>query len=204
MTRPVIVMSGLLVLLAALMAQPSRAATEADHSAHHHYLASGISRTIVDYRVPRVTLVRDDGKSVLLTDELDDGRPVVLSFIYTTCTTICPLTSATLSDLQRKLGEDRGHVHLVSISIDPEQDTPARLREYAQRFSAGPEWNHYTGTVASSAAVQRAFGAYAGDKMSHRPVTLVRAARDGQWVRLDGFATSEQMLAELQHGSPAQ
>jgi protein SCO1/2 len=92
----------------------------------------------------------------------------------------------------------------VSISIDPEQDTPARLRAYAKKFGAGPEWNHYTGTVASSVAVQKAFGAYFGDKMSHQPVTLLRAAADGRWVRIDGFASSTQMLAELQHAGAAQ
>ncbi len=91
-----------------------------------------------DYEVPAVTLVRDDGKSVSLPSELDDGRPVVLDFVFTTCTTICPVLSATFSKLQDELGSMRDRVHLVSISIDPEQDTPARLAEYARKFHAGP------------------------------------------------------------------
>jgi protein SCO1/2 len=134
---------------------------------------------------------------VSLVQELDDGRPVVLSFIFTSCTTICPMISATLAQLQRKLGRERGQVHLVSISIDPEFDNPVRLREYGKRFGAGPGWNHYGGTLAASQAVQRAFGAYRGDKMNHAPVTLVRTAPGGEWVRIDGFATADQLLAEL-------
>jgi protein SCO1/2 len=120
-----------------------------------------------------------------------------LAFIYTSCTTVCPLTSHTLSELQSKLGTDRDRVHLVSISIDPEQDTPARLRDYAKTFNAGPEWQHYTGTLAASEMVQRAFDVYRGAKMDHSPATLVRSAPDAAWVRIDGFATADQLYQEL-------
>jgi protein SCO1 len=88
-------------------------------------------------------------------------------------------------------------VHIVSISIDPEYDTPARLHAYAARFGAGPAWRHYGGTLAASLAAQRAFGAYRGDKMDHAPVTLVRRAPGAPWTRFDGYATADQLLAEL-------
>lgn len=159
--------------------------------------AAEVVRTIINYAVPPITLVRDDGKSVRLADELNDGRPVVLNFIYTTCPGICPLASHIFSQLQRKLGADRDRVHLVSISIDPEEDTPARLRKYAQLHGAGSSWQHYTGTVAASLAAQRAFEVYLGDKMGHRPVTLVRTAPGAPWVRFDGFATADVLLQEL-------
>jgi protein SCO1/2 len=162
-----------------------------------HHTAPGSARTSAVYAVPDVELVRDDGKTVHLDRELDDGRPVVLSFIFTSCTTVCPVISATLAQLQRRLGPARDQVHLVSISIDPEFDTPARLREYAKKFGAGPGWNHYGGTLAASQAAQRAFGAYRGDKMNHVPVTLVRTAPGAEWSRLDGFASADQLLAEL-------
>lgn len=161
-----------------------------------------VTRSLVNYPVPAIRLVRDDGKPVALVDELNDGRPVVLNFIYTTCTGICPLASHTFSQLQHKLGAERDQVHLVSISVDPEEDTPARLREYAQQYAAGPSWQHYTGTMAASTTVQRAFDVYKGDKMGHTPVTLVRTAPDGPWVRFDGFATADMLLKEL-HGKAA-
>jgi protein SCO1/2 len=151
----------------------------------------------MDYTIPDVKLVREDGATVALAQELNDGRPIVLNFIYTACTTVCPLSSQTFSELQAKLGARRNAVHLVSISIDPEQDTPARLRAYAKKFGAGPEWQFYTGTLAASVAAQRAFNVYRGDKMNHAPVTLVRTAPGKPWVRLEGFATSDQMLGEL-------
>jgi protein SCO1/2 len=167
------------------------------HAHHHHHMGPESARTSAAYTVPDVELVRDDGKTVRLRQELDDGRPVVLSFIYTSCTTVCPVISATLAQLQRKLGPARDQVHLVSISIDPEFDTPERLHAYAGKLGAGPEWQHYGGTLAASQAAQRAFNVYRGDKMNHVPTTLVRTAPGAEWVRFEGFATADQLLAEL-------
>lgn len=158
--------------------------------------AGDLQRLEATYIIPSVDLVRDDGKSVSLPAELDDGRPVVLNFIYTSCSTICPLSSQVFAQFQRALGGKHESVHMVSISADPEQDSPARLHAYARQFHPARGWDHYTGTVAASLAVQRAFGAYYGDKMSHAPLTLMRAAPGKPWVRLDGFATDRDLLAE--------
>ena len=156
----------------------------------------GVLISTVDYKIPQLQLLRDSGKSVSLPQELDDGRPVVMNFIFTTCATTCPLSSQTFSAFQRKLGAERSRVHMVSISIDPEQDTPARLRSYAKKFHAGPQWQHYTGTLQASLAAQQAFGAYRGDKMSHTPLTLMRAAPGKPWTRIDGFVTPDQLLQQ--------
>lgn len=171
----------------------------ADPHAHHHMMmhaATEVHRSTGRYMVPDLKLVRQDGRSVNLDVELNDGRPVFLNFIYTTCTTVCPLTSQVFGALQSKLGPRAETVHLVSVSIDPEQDTPARLREYAQRFHAGSSWQYYTGTVAASVATQRAFDVYRGDKMNHIAVTLLRSNPGAPWVRLEGFATADQLYDE--------
>ncbi|MGF6262533.1 protein SCO1/2 [Paraburkholderia youngii] len=165
------------------------------HMHHHHDMTTGTVRSTVQYTLPAVTLVRDDGKAVSLPDELNDGRPVILTFIYTSCTTICPMVSQTFEELQARLGADRDKVHLVSISIDPEEDTTARLKAYAARFDAGPEWQHYTGTVEASIAAQRAFNVYRGDKMNHTAVVFFRAAPGKPWLRLDGLATPAELLS---------
>ncbi|NTX31260.1 SCO family protein [Burkholderia pyrrocinia] len=170
-------------------------ATEAAGMHMHHVVMPGTMHTTAEYTLPSVDLVRDDGKTVSLVKEVDDGRPVILTFIYTTCTTICPMISQTLERLQGELGPDRDKVHIVSISIDPEQDTPERLKAYAARFEAGPEWQHYTGTVEASIAAQRAFNVFRGDKMAHTPVTFMRAAPGQPWLRIDGFATPTELLA---------
>ena len=182
---------------------PSEQATSGDreaadpHAHHHHVLAAPtmVSRSTANYRTPEITLVRSDGAHVNFARELDqDDRPVLLDFIYTSCTTICPVLSQTLAEVQKRLGADAAKVKMVSVSIDPEQDTPARLTDYAKRYQAGSQWTFYTGTMQASVAVQRAFDVYRGDKMNHTPVTLFRGAVGQPWVRLDGFATPDVVL----------
>ena len=156
--------------------------------------AATVARSTVSYQTPAVNLVREDGKRVSLVSELDDGRPVLLNFIFTTCSSICPLTSRTLEEFQHQLGREAAKVHMVSISIDPEQDAPARLSEYARKFHAGPEWQYYTGTVAASIAAQKAFDVYRGEKMSHTPVTLLRSTPGKPWLRIEGFVTPDELV----------
>jgi len=178
----------------AVSAAVETAESAVDRAVHDDESMDRVRVSWVYYNVPPIRLARENGETVSLAEELDDGRPVVLNFIYTTCETTCPLSSATFAQFQAKLGAERSKAHLVSISIDPEQDTPARLREYAKKFGAGPGWQHYTGTLQASAAAQQAFGAYRGDKMSHTPLTLLRAAPGKPWLRIDGFITPDQLL----------
>lgn len=170
------------------------------HVHHHPADNADVRRSEAQYVIPAVTLVREDGKTVELSAELNDGRPVVLNFIYTSCTTICPLSSQIFEQFQEALGKEalgKGEaVHLMSISIDPEQDTPERLRAYAAQYHAMPGWDHYSGTVVAAIAVQTAFNAYRGDKMGHAPLTLMRAAPGKPWVRFDGFARADDLMAE--------
>jgi protein SCO1 len=158
--------------------------------------SSPAATSLREYAVPAVRLVRADGKRVSLPEEMDDGRPVLLNFIFTTCTDICPLMSSVFEQFQHRLGADADKVHLMSISIDPEQDTPARLAAYARKFHAGPAWHLYTGTREASLTAQRAFDVYRGDKMSHAAVTLIRAAPGRPWLRIDGFVTPRDLVRD--------
>ena len=162
----------------------------------HGVLPARMSVSTVRYTIPAVKLIRDDGVDVSLPQELNDGRPVMVNFIFTSCGSICPLMSQVFGQVQRRLGADGSNLHLLSISTDPEEDTPARLREYAQKFGARAGWNHYTGTLEASQSAQRAFGVYRGDKMSHTPVTLIRAVPAGPWLRIEGFATPDELLRQ--------
>jgi protein SCO1 len=172
----------------------------ADPHAHHHMMMQAppaAARSTGNYVAPDVMLVRSDGARVSFAHEIDDGRPVLLDFIYTTCTTICPVLSQTFAEVQKRLGPNAAKVKMVSVSIDPEEDTPSRLVEYAKRYRAGDQWSFYTGTVQASIQVQRAFDVYRGDKMNHSPVTLYRPAPGQPWVRLDGFATPDAVMGEV-------
>lgn len=194
---PIRLVFGLSACLAAGPSLAAPAAPVAGHAHHQHAQAlPGYARSVAEYRLPAATVQRPDGTSVAFPQAIDDGRPVVLNFIYTSCTAICPILSHSFAQFQRMLGAERAQVHIVSISIDPEADTPARLARYAQGLGAVEPWSFYTGTAAASVSLQKAFQAWFGDKMHHRPVTFLRAAPGEPWVRLDGFASPDQLLAE--------
>lgn len=155
----------------------------------------GYVRTQANYTIPDVNLVDADGAGVSLRSALAD-KPVILNFIFTSCGAICPVMSRTFSQVQSALGPERDKVRMVSISIDPEQDTPAVLKAYADKYGAGPQWEMLTGSLNDSIAVQRAFDVYRGDKMNHLPTTFLRARPGQPWVRLDGFASAADILRE--------
>jgi protein SCO1/2 len=180
------------VLAVAALWQLRRAAA---HDAHHHHGAErqDVKRSEALYTIPAATLVRQDGAEVAFPQELDGGRPVILDFIYTSCTSVCPVSSMVFSQVQELVGAE---AKLVSISIDPEFDTPQRLLEYAVKFGAKPQWQHYTGSRQAVLAVQKAFNVYRGDKMNHFAVTFLRGAPKQPWVRLEGFATPEDIARE--------
>ena len=150
-------------------------------------------RAAADYRPPDVTLVDQAGAPVRLGEALAGGGPVLLQFIFTTCSTICPVMSGTFAAVQETLPEAR----LVSISIDPEVDTPARLAEYARRFGAGPRWRLLGGRLDDVIAIEQAFDAYRGNKMRHEPLTFVHTGPERPWLRLEGFPSAAELAAEV-------
>ena len=184
------------VLLMPLSGRAHEGMEEMSHEHHHAVATEKLKRSQVRYEVPDVMLTDVDGKQKSLRTVLADKSPLMLNFIFTTCTSICPVMSGVFSQVQARLGKENKPARMVSISIDPEQDTPARLKDYAHNFAAGPDWIMLTGRLADSIAVQRAFDAYRGDKMNHEPTTYLRAAPDQPWIRLDGLASANDLLSE--------
>ncbi len=155
-------------------------------------------RSVERYTIPDIVLVNQDGKKVRLQSILKGDTPVVVDFIYGTCTTICPVLSAGFLNLQNKLAATGGTVRLVSITIDPENDSPKVMKAYLKRFRAKPGWDFLTGSRADIDTVMKAFNAYIPDKMSHYPLNMIRSPKDGTWVRLFGLLSSREFLAEYQ------
>lgn len=147
------------------------------------------------YTLPALRLQRADGKVLTLTDALADGRPVVMTFMYGSCATVCPITNQTLVAFEQALGPELARVNVVSISIDPDHDSVRRLAEHARR--TGARGSFFTGDPAASEAVQRAFDAWRGDKANHQPVFLLSADPQRQWVRLDGLVLPDRLMAEF-------
>ena len=161
-------------------------------------VAGDYERTVESYTIPDVVLINQDGERVRFKALLESDKPVVVDFIFATCTTICPLLSAGFSNLQRKLGADSDKIHLVSITIDPENDDPQALKAYLDRYGAKPGWDFLTGSHNDIDRVMCAFNAYYGDKMEHLALNFIRSPKDGTWIRLYGIIGGKDFLAECQ------
>jgi protein SCO1/2 len=184
------------------------AQTPTGHEAHMAQMAAKPKETAVRVMAPQpaigdIRLVDQAGRATTLREALGSDKPVLVNFIFTTCTTICPVMSAGMSQFLTNLGPDRDRVRVVSISIDPALDTVDALRAYAARYHAPASWQFLTGTPAAVEAAQRAFGSYRGGKNNHAPGTFVRRAANSPWIALDGFSSAETLLhAYLGHLVP--
>lgn len=147
--------------------------------------------------IPEAALVDQDGRPVRFHHDLIAGKVVVVNFVFTTCTTICPPMGASFGKLQKSLGERVGRdVFLISISIDPTTDTPPRLLAWAEKFGRTPGWTLVTGPRAEVNSVLRALGAYVGNKLDHAPIALV-GREGGEWLRVSGLANPEKIIAAI-------
>jgi protein SCO1/2 len=179
-------------LLAAGAQQHARA-----HDEHSQHAAAAPAPASAKVVLRGESLIDQTGKRVRLADDVIADKIAIVDFIYTTCTTVCPVLSATLSQLQQRLAPAFGkEVVLVSISVDPLRDTPQRLREHAARYDAREGWVWLTGAKPDVDAVLKGFGAYAPNFEDHPAMVLVGDASG--WTRFLGFPSVDQLLARVQ------
>lgn len=171
----------------------SPAAAHDDHSKQQQKKA--VAPQSARLSLPDTPLVDQDGRKVRFKSDVVGDRVVIVGFVFTTCTTVCPVVSAVLADAQQKLGARAGRdVGLVTLTVDPVRDTPARLKEYGSRIGAGPAWTWLTGAKPQVDEVLKVFSAYTANFNDHPPVIFVGDARSGQWMRFYGFPSADQLV----------
>jgi protein SCO1/2 len=148
---------------------------------------------------PNVTLTTQDGAKVHFYDDLIKGKIVVIDLIYTTCKYACPLETARLVQVQQMLGDRMGKdVFFYSITIDPEHDTPAVLKDYAAKYHTGPGWLFLTGKQDDIDQISKKLGLYSEpdptNKDGHQPFVLIGNEATGQWMR-NGALDNPRFLA---------
>lgn len=154
--------------------------------------------TLGPLRVPDVVLTNQRGEKVRLYSDLIAGHAVAMSFVFTRCTTICPLLGASFSRLQRQLGDRAGKaVKLVSITLDPANDTPAQLAAWGKRFDAGPAWTLLTGSQQDIDEVLKAMTVFTVAKEDHAPIVLLGNDSTGMWVRAYGLSSPTVLISTL-------
>ena len=202
-----------LLLLAAVSLSPlgaqTAAAPPAGHEHHHHEAAAApadpTAEVAVKPTIPDVALVDQDGKPVRFYTDLVQGKVVMMNFIFTSCTTICPPMGATFAKVQKVLGERSGRdVHLISVSVDPGTDTPERLKAWSQKLGAGPGWTLVTGDRESITQLLKALGVYTASISDHTPLVLVGNDVQGRWTRAYGLAPPTKLVSLIDGMTVAQ
>lgn len=142
----------------------------------------------------RLALVDQNGRRVDLYEDLMKGHTVVINSFFASCTGSCPVMGRTFLLLQSKLGDRVGKdVILVSISVDPERDTPAKLKAYAERIGAKPGWYFLTGTKAEVDNALRKIGQFTEMREGHANVIVAGNDRTGLWKKALGVAKAEDV-----------
>jgi cytochrome oxidase Cu insertion factor (SCO1/SenC/PrrC family) len=157
-----------------------------------------LGQTSVKVNVPDVLVIDQTGAARHFYSDLVKDRVVVMNFIFTSCTTICPTMGATFSRVQRLLG-DR-NVTLISISVDPVTDTPQRLDAWSRKLDARPGWTLVTGDKPEIDRLLKSLGVFTPSRETHTPTLLIGNARNGRWQRASGFtspATSVSLIDQV-------
>ncbi len=138
---------------------------------------------------PNSVVYDQDGKPLHFYDDVIKGKIVVVSFIFTSCKDLCPLTIARLAEVRNRLGDAVGRdVFFVTVSIEPEKDTPAALKAYAETFQTGQGWQFLTGNPDEIKEIRSKFGELSRNKSQHNAEVVLGNDRTGEWARDSAFS----------------
>ena len=146
--------------------------------------------------VPDIEVVNQDGQHVHFNSQVVDGRIAIVTGFFTTCSSMCPITQEKLSKVAKLLGPRLGKdVVIISVSVDAENDTPARMKDWAEKFHTGPGWTLLSGNRAEVDTLLKSLGLFVELRQRHQSALMVGSAATG-WVRISSWTPSEK-LAKL-------
>jgi protein SCO1/2 len=145
--------------------------------------------------IPDVVVIDQDNHKLHFYRDLVQGKNVAINFIFTTCTTICPPLTANFAKVQKTMLErNERDLHLISVSVDPEGDTPKRLKNYAEMFHAQPGWTFVTGKRADLEQIWKAFNIYLGSKQDHPAIVAIGNDSRHLWTYASGLTSASKLI----------
>jgi cytochrome oxidase Cu insertion factor (SCO1/SenC/PrrC family) len=163
-------------------------------------------KTGLEPSIPDVDVFDQDGNRIHFYSDLIKDKVVVISFLFTTCKLYCPMQGENLSKLQGALGARLGRdVNLITVSVDPETDTPERLKAWGAMFGAKPGWTFVTGAKPEIDKVSMALTGAVAIKGDHSAVVYIGNDKTGIWTRAYGLHDLErfsQLIEEVANSSP--
>jgi protein SCO1/2 len=153
---------------------------------------------------PNLQLITHQGKKVRFYDDLIKDRKVIINFMFTSCANACPLVTANLVRVQRLLHDRIGQdIHMYSITLDPEVDTPDQLRRYAAKQGVGPGWLFLSGKPADIELLRRSLGFVQrnplrdADKTNHIGVIRFGTEACMRWAACPGLAPADWVATSI-------
>jgi cytochrome oxidase Cu insertion factor (SCO1/SenC/PrrC family) len=142
-----------------------------------------------------VRLVDQHGDEVRLYDDLLRDKVVVIQTFFCSCRGACPPLVGNMAKIQERFRDRLGRdLRLLSITVDPANDTPGHLKEYADRLQAKPGWSFLTGKEEDVGLALRRLGQHVDTKEQHTNVFLVGNDRTGLWKKAMGLANLEDLF----------
>lgn len=143
---------------------------------------------------PNIVLTNQENKKVRLYDDVIKGKIVVIQFMFSNCERLCPMVTPNLVKVQKELEKQSpGKVKIVSISVDPEHDTPAVLKAYAKKFHVQPGWQFLTGRRQDIDWLRRELGLYYPEDQQFEHMNMLTVGREptGQWFTIRALNNPE-------------
>ena len=146
-----------------------------------------------------VELINQDGQKMRFYSDVLKGKVVIINTFFATCTSVCPPMNRNFEKIQEFLGNRLGKdAFLVSISVDPEMDTPNRLKEYGRKFHARPGWIFLTGKKENLDWALYKLGQYVEKKDDHSTIVIIGNEPTGLWKKAFGLAQPAELIKIVQ------
>ena len=140
-------------------------------------------------------LINQDGEKMRLYSDLLKGKTIIINSFFATCTGSCLPMTRNLEKVQQALGNRLGEdAYIISISVDPTVDTPAKLKAYAKKLNARPGWYFMTGDKESVDFALKKLGQFVDNKENHTNIFIIGNERTGLWKKAFGLAKIEDLM----------
>jgi protein SCO1/2 len=153
---------------------------------------------------PNAIMQTHDGRTVRFYDDIVQGKTVIFNMMYSVCSNICPPITANLIKVQEALGSRLGRdIFMYSLTLRPEFDTPAALRDYMKQYDIGPGWTFLTGKSNDMDIIRRRLGFYDIDPVAdaelsqHTGMVRFGDERRDRWAMMPAIASPKQIAASI-------
>ena len=152
---------------------------------------------------PNLPVVNQDGEQLKFYDDLIKDKIVIVMFIYTSCTDICPLTTARMTLIEDQLGPLVGkEIFIISMTVDPQVDTPEKLKAYSKAFATGPGWSFVTGKPEDIRAINHRLGERSKVLSEHRNEIVLGNDVTGEWQRDNVMGDLNRVVTSIREMDP--